>query len=69
MGLSRMNMLGRVKCTYRTCSTLLKILPFALYKVLCQYRLCKADRAYHTYLMLQRQLRHLIGRKLDHRQV
>jgi hypothetical protein len=38
-------------------------------QVLCQSRLCKADHAYLTYLMLQRQLSHLNGRKLDHRQV
>jgi hypothetical protein len=31
MGLSFMNMLGLVKCMYRTYSTLLKILPCALY--------------------------------------
>jgi hypothetical protein len=29
--------------------------------VLCQYRLCRADHAYLTYLMLQRQLSHLNG--------
>jgi hypothetical protein len=28
-------------------------------KVLCQFRICKADHAYLTYLMLQRQLCHL----------
>jgi hypothetical protein len=31
IGLSVMNTLGLVKCTYLTCSVLLKILPFALY--------------------------------------
>jgi hypothetical protein len=31
--------------------------------------ICTADHAYCTYLMLQRQLSHLNGRKLDHRQV
>jgi hypothetical protein len=31
MGLSRMNMIHIFKCTYRTYSILLKILPFALY--------------------------------------
>jgi hypothetical protein len=36
---------------------------------LCQYRLCKADHVYLTYLILQWQLSHLNGRKLDHRQV
>jgi hypothetical protein len=38
-------------------------------QVLCQYRLCETDHAYLTYLMLQRQLSHLNGRKLEHRQV
>jgi hypothetical protein len=38
-------------------------------QVLCQSRLCKADHDHLTYLMLQRQLSHLNGRKLDHRQV
>jgi hypothetical protein len=38
-------------------------------QVLCQYRLYRADHAYLTYLMLQRQLVNLKGRKLDHRQV
>jgi hypothetical protein len=33
--------------------------------ILCQCRLCKAHHDYLTYLMLQRQLSHLIGRKLD----
>jgi hypothetical protein len=32
-------------------------------------RLCKADHAYFVYHMLQRQLSHLNGRKLVHRQV
>jgi hypothetical protein len=48
---------------------LLKILPLPFVKVLCQYRLCKPDHAYLAYLMLQRQLSHLNGRKLDRRQV
>jgi hypothetical protein len=43
---------------------IIEILPLAL-----QYRLCKAEYAYLTYLMLQRQLSHLNGSKLDHRQV
>jgi hypothetical protein len=34
------------------------------YIQVCQYMLCKADHAYLTYLMLQRQLSHLNGRKL-----
>jgi hypothetical protein len=41
-----------VKCTYCTCSMLLKFLPCALYTspALCQSRLCKADHVYLTYL-------------------
>jgi hypothetical protein len=38
-------------------------------QVLWQYRLCRADHAYLMHLMLQWQLSHLNGRKLDHRQV
>jgi hypothetical protein len=38
-------------------------------QVLCQFRLCKAEHTYLTYLTLQRQISHLNGRKLDHRQV
>jgi hypothetical protein len=38
-------------------------------EVLCQSRLCKAYHAYLTYLMLQRQLSHLNGPKLERRQV
>jgi hypothetical protein len=33
-------------------------------QILYQSRLCKADHAYLTYVMLQRQLSHLNGRKL-----
>jgi hypothetical protein len=45
---------------------LLNIYFFLHYtQVLCQYRLYGADHAYLTYLMLQRQLSHLNGRKLD----
>jgi hypothetical protein len=36
-------------------------------RVLPQCRLCKADNLYPTYLMLQRQLSHLNGRKLERR--
>jgi hypothetical protein len=35
-------------------------------QVLRQYRLCKADHAYLTYLMLQQHLSHLNCHKLDH---
>jgi hypothetical protein len=38
-------------------------------QVLCQYRLCRAEHGYHTYLMLQRQLNLLNGRKIALRQV
>jgi hypothetical protein len=41
---------------------LLKILRFGL----CRSRLCSADPAYLTYRMLQWQLSHLNGHKLDH---
>jgi hypothetical protein len=34
-------------------------------QILCQSRLSKADHAYLTYLMLQRQLSQLNGSKLD----
>jgi hypothetical protein len=34
----------------------------------CQCRLCKAEHAYLTYLMLQRQLSHLTCCKIDHLQ-
>jgi hypothetical protein len=37
--------------------------------VLCQSRLCKAKHTYLIQLMLQRQLSHLSGRKLDRRPV
>jgi hypothetical protein len=47
----------------------LKIIHLLYIKGLCQYRLCKADHSYLTYLILQRQLSHLNGRKLDRRQV
>jgi hypothetical protein len=38
-------------------------------QVLCQYRLCRVDYAYLTYLMLQRKPGNLNRRKLHHRQV
>jgi hypothetical protein len=47
-----------------------QFLPFAIHtQVLSQYRLCKAADDYLGCLMLQRQLSHMNGRKLDHRQV
>jgi hypothetical protein len=64
-----MGLLPFYNCTYGTCSMLLKILPFCtIHKSFCQYRLRRADHAYVTYLMLQRQLSQLNGRKLHHRQ-
>jgi hypothetical protein len=48
---------------------LLKILAFALYTYPLQSKLCKADEAYRTYLMLKQQLSHLNGRKLGQCQV
>jgi hypothetical protein len=36
--------------------------------VLCHYRIRRADHAFITYLMLQRQFNRLNGRKLNHRQ-
>jgi hypothetical protein len=70
MGLSLMNMLGlsssvRIAHVAFYC----KFLLVHYIQILCQYRLCKADHAFLAYLMLQRQLNHLNGRKLDHRQV
>jgi hypothetical protein len=47
---------------------LLKILPFALYANRMSVQALEADHAYITYLMLQRRLSHLSGRKLDRRQ-
>jgi hypothetical protein len=61
--------LAFVKCKYRIYSILLTILLLHYILVLCPSRLCKAEHAYLTYLMLQRQLSHLNRRKLDRRQV
>jgi hypothetical protein len=66
MGCSIMNMLGLVKCVYRTHKILLKILSFLLYTSplsvqTLERRLCLS--------YLQRHLIHLNGRKLDHRKV
>jgi hypothetical protein len=46
-----------------------KFLPLLYAQVLCQYRLCRAEHAYLTYLMLQRLISHFNGCKLDHLQV
>jgi hypothetical protein len=61
--------LALFKCTYRTYSMLLKILAFALYTSPLSVQAYKADHAYLTYLMLQQQLSHLNGCKLDHHKV
>jgi hypothetical protein len=65
-----MNMLGlssSVHFAHTACYWNFFLLHYA--QVLCQYRLYRADHAYLTYLMLQRQLSHFNGLKLDHRQV
>jgi hypothetical protein len=59
-GLSLMNMLGlssSVRIAHIACYW--KFLLVHCIKVLCQSRLRRADHAYLTYLMLQRQLSHL----------
>jgi hypothetical protein len=62
--------LAFVKCTYRTYSLLLKILPCALYtSSLSVQALQSRSCLCLTYLMLQRRLSHLNGHKLDHRHV
>jgi hypothetical protein len=66
MGLSLMNMLGlssSVRIAHIACYW--KHFPWHYTQVLYQHRLCRADHVYLTYLMLQRQLSHLNGRKLD----
>jgi hypothetical protein len=70
MCLSLMNML-RLPSSVRIALTACYWKVFFLHytQVLCQSRLYTAEHAYITYLMLQRQLSHLNGRKLDHRQV
>jgi hypothetical protein len=70
MGLSLMNMLGlssSVRITHIVCYWKFFLVHYT--QVLCQSRLCKANHAYLTYLMLQRKLSHVNGRKLDRRQV
>jgi hypothetical protein len=48
---------------------LLEILAFALCTVPLSVQVLQTDHAYVTYLMLQRQLSHSNGSKLDHRQI
>jgi hypothetical protein len=69
MDLSLMNTLGlllSVCIAHIACYWIFFLLHYI--QVLCQSKLCKADHAYLTYLMLQ-QLSHLNGHKLDHCQV
>jgi hypothetical protein len=62
-----MNALGFSSSVYVAHDILFFLLHYT--QVLSQYRLYRADHAYFTHLMLQRQLSHLNGRKLDHPQV
>jgi hypothetical protein len=50
-------------CMYRTCYSKFFLLHYR--KILCQYRPCKVDHVYRTYLMPQRQLSELNCCKLD----
>jgi hypothetical protein len=70
MGLSVMNILAlspSVHFAHIACYWKFLLLHYT--QVLCQSRLCKGDHAYLPYLILQRQLSHLNGRKLSHRQI
>jgi hypothetical protein len=70
MGLSLMNVLGLLSSICIACiACYWKFFLLRYVQVLCQSRLYRADHAYLTYLMLQWQLSHLNGHKLDHRQV
>jgi hypothetical protein len=70
MGLSLMNMLGlSSNVIIAHIEFYWKFFILHYIHVLCEYRLCKPDRAYLTYLMLQRQFSHLDDGMLDHRQV
>jgi hypothetical protein len=63
MEFSLTNMLGlssSVRIVHIVCYLIFFLVHYI--KVLCQYMLCKADQAYLTYLMPQRQLSHLNGR-------
>jgi hypothetical protein len=66
MGLSLMNILGLSSNIYIViiaCYWKFFLLQFT--QVLCQYRLCRADHSYLKYLVVQRQLSHVNGRKLE----
>jgi hypothetical protein len=70
MGLCLMNMLGissDVRLTHMACYWKFFLLKYI--KFVCPYRLSKADHAYLTYPILQRQLSHLNGREIDNRQI
>jgi hypothetical protein len=59
MNLSVINMLGlpsSVRVALTACYNHFFLLHYM--QVLCQYRLCKADHAYLTYLMLHRNFSH-----------
>jgi hypothetical protein len=61
--------LSRLRFAHITCYWKFFLLYCILVQILCPSRICKADHAYFSYLMLQRQITHMNGRKLDHRQV
>jgi hypothetical protein len=68
MGLSLMNMLGlssSVRIAHTRIPYYWKFFHLHYIQVLCQYRLYKADHAYLTYLILQRQLSRLNRHELD----
>jgi hypothetical protein len=65
MGLSLMS----VRIAHRPMACYWKFFLLHYIQILCQYTLSKANHAYLTYPMLQRQLSHLNGRKLDRLQV
>jgi hypothetical protein len=61
MGLSLMNMLplsSSVRIAHIACYWTFLLVHYI--QVLCQFRLCKADHAHLTYLMLQRQFSHCL---------
>jgi hypothetical protein len=70
MGLSPVNMLGVCQVYISHIQHVIEIFLLLHYtEVLCPYRLYRVDHAYLTHLMLQWQLSHLNGCKLDHLQV
>jgi hypothetical protein len=63
----RLRLLSSVRIAHVACYR--KFFLVHCIQVLYQFRLCEADYAYLTYLLLQRQFNHFYGRKLDRRQV